>query len=182
MKENVGKLGGIIAFLAIMAFAIQIACTSLVQNSVSWILWLALDIVSLLTAYYAGNKKPWLQIAFSIGAFTVVGVLLVKGTWSWGFVEIISVIGVMISLLVWWKIGPTAGVIASTIATDIAGLPAMHDAIILPSDPASAWMWGMIAISAICLLISTEKWTVKDRLYPASTLIYNTLMFAFTIL
>ena len=160
----------------------QIAFTSLVQNSVSWILWGALDFISLLTAYYAGNKKPWLQIAFVVGALTVVSVLLVKGTWSWGIVEILSVIGVVISLLVWWKIGPTAGVIASTIATDIAGLPAMHDAILLPSDPSSAWMWGIIAISAICLLISTEKWTVKDRLYPTSTLVYNALMFTFTIL
>jgi len=182
LKEKIGKFGGVIAFLAIIVFAIQIAFTNLVQNSVSWILWLLLDVISLLTALHAGNKKPWLQIAFSIGAFTVVSVLLVKGDWTWGWVETIAVIGVSVSLLAWWKIGPTAGVVASTIATDIAGLPAMHDAILLPSDPSSAWMWGIIAISAICVLISTEKWTIKDRLYPLSTLIYNALMFVFTIL
>ena len=138
-------------------------------------MWTVLDNLILVSCFKAGNKRPWLPVGFALGASLVTIILLTKGVWHWSNVETISAIGATIAIVCWWKLGPRSAVVASVLAMTIAGIPAMHDAWILP-DPSGWWLWGGVALSSILSFYGAKAWTIEERFLPSVSFIFNIAM------
>ncbi len=183
-------MGGIFASSSVILFGVQTMQSDTKQNIVTWILWFVMDVILAVTSYVGEKKKsvverrrvnvPWLPIGFTAGAFFMVVALVLKGTWQFGLVEIVSVAGITIALFVWMKVGPTASVVVSVVASIVAGIPAVYTAIISPA-PETGWFWGACAFSGILTFAATEKWTIEQRLFPISTFFLNLGMAALMI-
>lgn len=184
-KEYIGIVGGLIAVSAILLFGVQSIQSDTKQNAVTWTLWFVLDVVIAVSSYLADKKKkhttdekvniPWLSIAFSFGAFFMVVALVFHGVWKIEWVEMVSIVGIILALVVWKSVGASASVLVSVIAMTIASAPALYDAVQSPA-PSTAWFWGMIAISGVLTLVATERWTIEQRLFPVQTLMFNASM------
>ncbi len=178
MKQKIGFIGSLISASVIVAFAIHLARHDIPQNVVSWMMWTVLDCIILINCFVAGNKRPWLPAGFVLGAFLVTIILIMKGSWRWDTIETISAIGIVIALACWWKLGPRSAIIASTLATVIAGIPAMHDAWVLP-EPTSWWLWSGIAFGSALSCWGAKKWSVEDRLFPSTCFVFGIIMTIF---
>ena len=175
MKQKIGFAGGLISAMVTVAFAVYLAMHDIRQNVVSWMMWTVLDCIILTNCLTAGNRRPWLPAGFVLSAFLVTIILLMKGVWRWDTIETISAIGIAVSLVCWWKLGAKPAIVASTIATVIAGIPAMHDAWVLP-EPSSWWLWSGIAFGCVLSIYGAKKWSIEDRLFPCSTFVFGVIM------
>ena len=175
MKQKIGFIGGLISASVIVAFAVYLVTHNIPQNVVSWIMWAVLDSIILIGCFAAGNKQPWIPAGFVLGACLVTIILLMKGVWRWDTIETISAIGIAIALVCWWKLGAKFAIVASTIATVIAGIPAMHDAWLQPNH-ASWWLWSGITFGCTFSLYGVKKWSIEDHLFPCSTFVFGVIM------
>lgn len=175
MKQKISFAGGICSATIIVAFGIYLMTHDIPQNVCSWIMWAVLDSIILVSCFKAGNKRPWLPAGFVLGASIVAIILLTRGVWGWGVVETISAIGATIAIVCWWKLGPKSAIVASVLAMTIAGIPAMHDAWVLP-DPSSWWLWGGVAFSALLSCYGAKKWTVEECFLPSASFAFNIAM------
>lgn len=174
MKQKIGFIGGLICAFTIVAFAVHLTIYDVPQNVASWTMWAVLDALMVCSAIAAGNKRPWLPAGFFLGALFVTIILLTKGVWQWRTIETISAIGTAIASLCWWKMGAKVGVVASTLAMTIAGIPAMHDAWVQP-DPSGWWLWGGVAFSC-SLSIYSGAWKIEHQFLPCTSIVFNTVM------
>lgn len=175
MVGIIGLVAGIAPVIALIIFGIILLKTGKSQNVATWVMWLLLDIVIAGSMLSAGNKEAWLPIGFVIGAFFVTAVLISKGNWKWGFVEITCAIGSAIAMILWYFSSPGGSVIVSCLAMWIASVPLIRDTWKSP-DPSLWWFWGTAAISALVTVVVAKSWNIEDRFFPASACIFNSLM------
>lgn len=175
MKEKIGFTGGVIAVIIIVAFSVYLSINDIHQNVMTWILWAFLDALITVSSIASGNKRPWLPAGYTVGSILVIIIILSRGEWHFGLIEAIATAGVFLAILIWKISGPKLAVIASTLAMTVAGIPAMYDAFLSP-DPGSWWLWGGIALSCILSCYGAKGWTIEDRFFPCSSLIFNLSM------
>ncbi|MFO0718847.1 MAG: hypothetical protein U0522_02380 [Candidatus Paceibacterota bacterium] len=175
LKKRIGLIGGLISTIVIVAFAVYLMVHDLPQNTASWIMWTVLDALILVGCVAAGNKRPWLPAGFTLGALLVTIILLGKGTWHWGLVEMISAIGMAVAVICWWRSGPKLAIVACMTAMTIAAFPAMYDAWLKPNSE-SWWLWAGVAFSCVLSCYGAKKWTIEERLIPCGCFVLNTTM------
>ncbi|NQV88308.1 MAG: hypothetical protein HQ402_01990 [Parcubacteria group bacterium] len=174
-KTLCGIVGAIIPAVTIIAFALHLLMKEIQLNVVSWILWTILDIVLVITAIAAGNKRPWLPIGYTFGAAFVTIILWSRGLWEFGFAEGISVLGVVAALVVWRFVGAKGAIITASIAMTIAALPQAYDFWITP-NPSTWWLWAFVAIGCFLSIVGARSWTIEDRFFPVASGLFNLSM------
>lgn len=135
-------------------------------------MWALLDIFVFVTSFAAGNKRAWLPLGFALGATLVTCILYSKSGWKWGTVETISATGALIALLSWRKLGPRSALIAVVVAMNISSIPAVCNAWSQTSH-AGWWYWAGVSFCSLLSTYGASAWTVKDRLFPATSCVFN---------
>ena len=180
MKHKLAIASGLLGFAANAAFGVALFFLRIPQNLASWMMWTGLNGLVFFTMRAAGNKRAWLPFGYTLSSCLVTIALIRNGAWHWGMWESASVVGVIITLLVWRKIDVRYAVIMATLASSMAGIPAVRDAWLHP-NPASWWLWSTCSFAALIGAIGAEKWSVKDRFYPIGSFLFNALMFILVI-
>jgi len=178
LKEKANIAGGFFSICFTVAFALYLTNNNVSQNIASWTMWAFLDAFVLVACFVAGNKRPWLHLGYTLGAFIVVCILFSKSGWKWGTVESVSAVGALLALLTWWKLGPKYAVVAIVVAITISSIPAVCDAW-CQNNSAGWWFWGGTACCCVLSTYGAKAWTVEDRLFPASSFVF---CFGMTIL
>ena len=179
-RESLGPIGAIVGCSTVILFAVALLIKNIPQNIVSWILWTILEALILASSLAAGNKKPWLPIAYTFGALSVMAILFSKGLWIFGTVELIATIGCVFAMMLWFKLGPKWAIIAATIAMVVAGIPALFDIIRTP-NPQSWWMWLGCSLAGLLTAIGAKSWKIEDRFMPTTSFVYNFFMFVLVL-
>lgn len=173
MNENSLKLlVGIVSIVNLIVFSVKLAQKSVSQNIATWLMWFVLNSIIALGSFASGNRAPWLPFGFAVGAVFVSIILFKKGNWKWGFVETVCAIGSIVAMVVGYFLEPKWAVVASCTAMWIASVPLIYDTMIAP-DPTFWWMWATSTVCATVTLALTDSWSIGERLFPISSVIFN---------
>jgi hypothetical protein len=175
LKEKANIAGGLFSIGFTVTFAVYLANNNVPQNIASWTMWALLDAFVLVTCIAAGNKKPWLPLGYTLGAFLVTCILFSKSGWKWGTVETVSAVGVLVALLSWWKLGPKTAIVAIVVAMLISSIPAVCDAW-CQNGQNGWWYWAGISFCCILSSYGAKAWTIEDRLFPVSSFVFSSGM------
>jgi len=164
------------ACVLVIAFALTLMYQDVPMNIATWGLWTILNGVNAIAMFRGGNKRPWLAGGYTLGALLVTLMVLRNGTWSWGTIETIALIGSLAALYISFKMNERLAIIVAISAMLIAAIPTVRDGWVEPVL-ASWWLWGGCAFSNLLSTIAAKGWTVKDRLYPVTGTAFNSMMF-----
>lgn len=134
------------------------------QSLVTWSLWGALDLITLVSIIV--EKGNWLILAiYVMGSLVVCSSLAYKRQFAWTWLESFIITLVGLCLLVWYYLGPTATTIAGTTSVALATLPQLKESWFTPNRK-SVRIWAGFLIVNIFFFLGGASWEVKEVLYP----------------
>ena len=142
----------------------------------TWIVWLALDIVSFL-GMYARDEINGLMVAFNVGAATTLTLSL----WTYGFTKwkLLDTVCVSISALgiVLWIFtdNPTVAIALSIFSGLIGSIPTFVSTWIDPTKE-DALAWAMFCVACIPGLLAVSEWDFDKYAAPVLAMIIETVM------
>ncbi len=173
-------IGSIIAVIAYFPLWREISLKQVEQNLLTWILWFALDIIITITIIFQ-NGSFLLTATYTVGSLiTAILICKSKSKISWTWFESFVTALVTTSMIIWYFSGDKAATVTATAAMLIAGIPQLVDAYKNPHGM-PLLVYGAYMIANSFSLAGAADWSVKERLYPASALIYCLLIFIFSI-
>ncbi|MAG12625.1 hypothetical protein CL630_02315 [bacterium] len=168
------------AGVTLVAFAIYLLYQEIPLNISTWGLWTILNTVNCVTMMRAGNKQAWLPAGYATGAFLITVMVIKNGTWSWGVLETLVLLGTLGALYVSFKVNKELGIVMAVSAMLIAGAPTVYDSWLAPASE-SWWLWAICCISSVISAVVASGWTIKDRLFSVTGGLFNALMFLLVV-
>ena len=172
-KTTLNTLSGIIGFLIPALFALDIYVHHLSLNFATWLMVLILDVLGVVLAYKAGNKRPYLQIGWLVAAICIVIAIFTNGSvWNWGWIETACFALSLISVVLWLTKSAEVGTWFYLAAMYISFAP---QAVNYWHEPQlSTWyVWGGSALACVLAIIAAEKRDVGHILTPAAAALMN---------
>lgn len=173
-------IAGIAPVFALIVYGVQLMHSTEPQNAASWVMWTVLNSIVAGSSLRAGNKDVWLSLGFAIGNAFVAIVLISNGSWGWDVTASKCALGAAAAMLLWKFASPTSALVAAVAAIWIASIPLVRFTAFNP-NPSLWWFWGTPLVCGIISFFAAEKWTLAHRLFPASTIIFTTLMTVLTM-
>jgi hypothetical protein len=171
LKEYIGLFGGVVAVSVLLHYAWNVIRGKAAAASVaSWLMWTILDMILLATTWQAG-KPVWLPLGWTIGASLITISLLKRGQWVWQRTETLSAICAFIAAIVWLTQGAVLGIVAGTLAMNLAGIPMLIEMMVKPIR-ATFHVWFVTCIACVLTLIASDL-TFAGTFLPIMSLIYN---------
>ncbi len=169
--------GGLVSFVA-TAYAIQIYKERLHVNIATWGMILLVDILGFVFAISAGNPHPYIHIAWvTTDALICLAALKYKTSWRWSYIESISLVLFICSLLLWRTSEAIWSVLGYLVACFFTLLPQgvqywknKHIA------RKSAWIWIINSIAIVMTMLSLSNITLEYSIATLGLLILNLTM------
>jgi len=150
--SKLSKAGFSLAVLAMVYLIGLLLLTSAPLNLATWTLWLIVN-TSLAASLYRSEKPYELMAAYTVGTAIIAAIAVYNYTvgttpLSWGIAETVTVVTVLIALVAWRFTTNDVGVIMTTIAMVIAGVPTWIDAYYRPESQ-SVLFWSVNALACV---------------------------------
>jgi hypothetical protein len=167
--------GGVLAMVIYLPMAWEIIrARGAGQSFATWGLWAVLDAILTITLWQQhGNYQ--LSLGFAVGGVMLTIVLLVQGSWSWGWFETVIALMVMAGMAVWKFSGPRNATIAVTTAVCLAGIPGFV-AMLRQPQPSAGKIWAGFTVANLLAFFGGTAMTVEERLVPAAFTMLCVLM------
>lgn len=134
---------------------------------------LILDALGLILAYRSGNKKPYLQLGWTIAAFFMFFAVMMNGSQAnFGWVEIISIILCGIAIILWITMSARAGLWAYMAAMYISLVPLIVDYWNNP-QPNMFWLWILFIVPCILAILGAEKRDFANTFVPWGAIVLD---------
>ena len=139
------------------------------QSFATWILWVTLDVIALVSILYQkGNYL--ILVSYCIGGSVVTLLLLIKQPFKWTWFETFVTFLVIICLIVWKLSGSKMATIASTLAVVISGFPQFLKSWQKPDKKTGCIYLGYTLANFLSFL-GGQAWTIEERFYPGACVI-----------
>jgi len=171
----IGTIGGLLALGAIIPYIKDIFHGTTRPNVVSYSIWAALLLISILAQWSAGASwSILLLIGDFIGTSTIVVLCFIGyGYKKYSWVEWTSLILAVVATVAWQLTKePVIALVFAIIADALAALPTLMKSI---RDPWSEFplTWFMIALGALFSIFSSTIYDTPNLLFPFYLLIVN---------
>ena len=159
----------LISSFALGVLAYSILCYGIlfkgaVQPLSATLLWFALDGLAAWTAYRSGGN--WLLAAgYTFGCLAAVLASIYKGNTTFVKSDCWITVMVIICGVVWLSVGDIAGLVASSTAMFIAGVPAMIYYARQPRD-GQLLVWLIFCLANVIGLVGRQGNTLADWIFP----------------
>ena len=174
MKDAIGYLGGAVAVLVLLHYALNVFRGIVPADSIAtWAMWFITD-VQLLVMTWQAHKPIWLPLGWTVGALLVAISLLRDGKWRWSTKETISASCALIATIVWRTQGAEIGVVAGTVALVCGGIPLLLDMLDWP-ERSTFYVWFFTCVACVCTLLASD-WTLVGTSLAWGSLVYNAAM------
>lgn len=161
--------GSIIALSLYFPLVSGILPGKIEQNFATWILWVALDAIALVSILIQGGNYL-LLVFYCFGGTTVCIALLCARLLRWTQFESFILFLVIVCLVVWAVSGSRWATIASTLAVVISGAPQIKDSWIQPDKKTGYIYLGYVLANGFSFL-GGKAWTIEERFYPGMSVL-----------
>jgi|GEM_PF-7131176 len=152
-------------------------------NLATWFLWFAIDFAVIASLKKA--KRPFeLMVVFTVGTGIIaligtVNYLLGRAVFEWGIAETLVVFAVIVALIIWWNTSDNIGVLATSSAMVIAGIPTWINAYDKPWEQ-SVVFWTMSGLACLFTYVGSPR-TLYDRFMPACGVFANSIILSLAL-
>lgn len=172
-------VGGIIGLVAFLLLIIELLRSTTEQNFAAFFLWALLDGIATATTIIEGGNY-WLALSNATGSAMITIILIVKKQVSWTWIETMTAILVVICLFVWFTSGELAGIVASSLAVLIAGIPQMVDTFRRPESTPSL-PYAVFFIGNVISLMAGKEWSIEERFYQCISMTITIVILGFSL-
>ncbi len=176
VKESAIFLSGILGFIIPTYFAWTVYQQGLPQNIATWGMTLLLDVLGLVLAFRAGNKKPYLQLGWCFAAFCIVlAITLGQNPWQWGWVETVALLLAGMAIVLWLNWSAKKALWAYMAAAYLSTVPLMVDYWHRP-QPETLWLWYWTIGTCFLAIYGASKRDFANTFVPWGCIVLNTII------
>lgn len=181
-RERIVVASGILGFGATTLFAWILHSENIPHSLASWLMVMMLEIIGLFSVLKGGNKKPYLQLGWTVAALCVLLALLIGDSpWHWGRTETISLLSCLVVTVLLLKAGARVAVWAYMVAMYVAFIPLMVDYWHTP-QPATLWFWLLNITACLLAVYGAQKRDFASTFIPWASIFQNALIALLCIL
>lgn len=164
IKSMMMWASGLLGIILFLPLILGILKNKIEQSFATWILWLSLDLIALISIMLQkGNYS--LLVLYVIGSATTAFILICKKQFKWTRFETFVTFLVLVCIGFWYTSGPRWATISSSIAVVISGLPQIKDSWNKPDRTTGLIYIGYVFTNTL-FFFSGKNWTIEDRFYP----------------
>jgi hypothetical protein len=174
--NKLSKAGFCLAIAAMSYLTWVLLTKSIPVNLATWALWFTIDFITIASLVRA-KKQYALMVAFTTGTAVILMIALSnfltgKTAFAWTSAETVCVIAVIVALLAWRLFNTaSAGVVATSLAMVVAGVPTWINAFSVPESQ-DVIFWSLGATACMFSYFGSPKGFV-DRFMPMSGALSN---------
>lgn len=173
-KFSLGIIAGILSLLAYSIYIYTSYKGTTKPNVFTWAV-LTINGLLILITYGLGGafNTIWVALSYVVGPLAIVCLAFRNGERKWGKTETISVIGIVISLIVWIATqSPFLGLALNILVDFFALLPTLEKTVWRPWTE-DRIAWSVTLVSCLFNIFAIEKWTIEIALYPLYLLLVD---------
>lgn len=175
LRHKINALSGFLGFVLPTYFAWQIYRQNIPQNVATWGLVFVLDFLGLVLAWRAGNRRPYLQIGWTIASVAILtAIALNSHVLKWTIVETSSVLMCFVAIYIWVTKSAKKALYAYIIALFISCIPLAVDYWNEPL-PETAWLWFATIGTCLLSVYGAEERNFASTAIPWAALIINAI-------
>lgn len=167
MLHFFGILAGLLALVATIPYLRDILKGTTRPNKVSWLIWVILQTIALLSQWASGGKDSLLLTIGDLAASATILVLaFYKGESKWHWLDRLALIGAGAGLILWYILNQPVIALMMTIFVDFCGVaPTLRKAYVDPqSETMSTWL--LVGIGAVFGALAVGKLNATLLVYP----------------
>lgn len=174
LEQGIGILAGGMSFFAYMLYVVSMVRGTCRPNRMTWITLTVIGIGLAASYYIAGARETmWIALAYVAGPCIIAIFSIEYGVGGWDPLDRWCILGVGVSLLLWWLSGSALIALVSNLLVDFfALLPTIKKSI---KDPISEdrVAWTIETVSNIINLFAIRSWTFAIFSYPVYLVVVN---------
>lgn len=136
------------------------------QNLISWVLWVGLDVIALVSVVLQGGNAALLFVYVGGSIITTFLVYKYCEKPGWELFHTVTLFLVVVCIVFWKTSGDKWATIASSIAVVIAGFPQLADTWAEPRKAPVAIYCGSLTAN-ILTVAGGKEWSVAERFYSS---------------
>jgi hypothetical protein len=174
MRNTIAVIAGIIAFLGVTPYVIDVIKRKTKPHIVSWFTWTLLLIVATSAAFAAHQtRSALLTLGDTMGTLLVLALGIKYGIAKFNWFDGLCQVGVIIGLVLWLVFdSPAIAIIASLCIDFIASLPTIKHSWQSPQE--ETWQaFGLSIIASSLTLLSLNVYKITSLAFPIYLLLAN---------
>lgn len=174
VKNYIAVIAGIIAFLDVTPYVIDVIKRKTKPHIVSWFTWTLLLVIATSAAFAAHQpKSAFLTLGDTMGTFLVLILGIRYGIAKFNWFDGLCQIGAIIGLFLWFIFdSPTIAIIASLCVDFIASMPTLKHSWQSPQE--ETWQaFGLTVVASSLTLLSLNVYKVTSLAFPIYLLLAN---------
>lgn len=177
VKEVLTVLAGVLFVAGFLPYVRAILRKETVPSKASWLIWAALDTLTLVGMLAAESVNG--QIVGAVLGAWIVAILAFKfGTTAWSKLDLACIVIAFIGVLGWQTTNdPVFAIVASSIAVLAGAVPTIVSAWKDPSKEDRV-AWTIFWLSCVCAMLAIPQWTPEDAVQPSVFFAIETVMVA----
>ncbi len=181
-KTSLGIAAGVLSILGFVPYIITILQGKTRPNRATWWIWLILSIVISASNYFVGaGNTIWLPVCGGIAQFIIALLSLKYGEGGWSRFDRMCVLGVSISLVLWWQFNVPFITLLLNIVIDFLGaLPTIKKSFLEP-EKENLLTWSLYFVASLLNLLAIEHWNLKILAFPLYIFYVNATIVIFLL-
>lgn len=176
LKHNALLVSGLLGFIVPAYFGWTLYIDRVPQNVASWTMVLVLDALGLVLAYKGGNKRPFMQLGWTLAASCIFIALMLNGNpVKWGWVEMASVVLCGVAIFLWLTWDARVAQWSYMFAIYLSFTPQMVDYWVEP-QPDTLWLWLWTIATCLLAVLGAEKRDFANTFIPWGAVVLNVII------
>ena len=171
----IGVISGLVYIVGFVPYIIAVLSNSTKPTKVSWLIWISLDIITLV-GMIANKTVNGQMIGVVTGGSFVLILALIKGDPGWSKLDRFCLAGALVGIILWAVFqNPLLGILVSQIVIFLGSIPTFVSAWKDPKRE-NKLSWTLWWISCILAIIAIPRYTLADSAQPINFLLIESIM------
>lgn len=176
-QATMGAISGLLSVICFVPYIITILQGKTKPHRATWTIWLILGIVLSASYYSTGAVNTlWLPVCAAFGQFIIVILSIKHGEGGWSRFDRFCLIGVGISLILWWQFNSAFIALLCNLFIDFLGaLPTIKKSYYQP-ETEDLLTWILYLSASSFNLLALENWSFTLSVFPLYIFFVNVII------
>jgi hypothetical protein len=176
-QTTIGVIAGLLCLVCFVPYILTTLQGKTRPNRATWSIWLILSLVLSAIYYTSGEFNTiWLPVCGAIGQIIIVILSIKYGEGGFSRFDRLCILGVGISLFLWWQFSSPAIALLFNILIDFLGaLPTIKKSYYEP-ETENILTWSLYLVASTLNLLAIENWSLKLSVFPLYIFCVNVII------